>query len=272
MGFKRSCGSTARIGNEHRRFDLHEALCIEIAANCADDFRALDKGILSLGIHNEIDITLTISCIDIGQPVEFFRQHLQAFREQNQLRRMHGNLTGFCAEYFAFNTDNVSDVKFFECRIWRLSNAVPGNINLHFSLQILNMAERSLAHDAFGHHPAGNAHRLPFQRLKIAANFLAVMCHIVFCQSKRIVSLRLQGRKLISAYPQYFIQLFAGKLFCFIVICSYFVRHSVLPFDNCFQLSFFSIFITLNLATPSGTSTEMMSPTFVPISALPIGD
>ena len=62
---------------------------------------------------------------------------------------MHGNLTGFCAEYLAFDTDKIADVKFFKCRIWKLSDAVACNVNLHSSLQILNMAERSFAHDTF---------------------------------------------------------------------------------------------------------------------------
>jgi len=76
MCLKRSCRRTARIRHEHRGLNLHEALSVQIASDRADNLGTLHKCVLHILIHDEIDISLTISGIGIRQSVELLRQNL----------------------------------------------------------------------------------------------------------------------------------------------------------------------------------------------------
>ena len=83
-----------------------------------------DKGILYFRIHDQIHITLTITCIGICQSVELLRQNLQALGEQYQLRCMDGNLAGLRLEYFAFDADDITDIQLLECLVFLFAYAV----------------------------------------------------------------------------------------------------------------------------------------------------
>ena len=77
VGLKRSCCCAACIGNEHRSFDLHKALRIEVSSDRGDDLRTLDEGILDLGVADEVGISLSVTNVCICQTVPLFRQRQQ---------------------------------------------------------------------------------------------------------------------------------------------------------------------------------------------------
>ena len=158
MGLKRSGRRTARIGNKHRCLHFHEALIVKITANGADDFGSLDEGILCFFIHNQIHISLTIADIGICKAVIFFRQNLQRLAKKGNLLGMNGNLAHHCTEYIAFDAHNITDIVFLEVRIGLFTDAVSGNIDLNVAGLILNITERSLAHNTLAHQTSGNAY------------------------------------------------------------------------------------------------------------------
>ena len=115
----------------------------------ADDPGTLYKGVLYFRIHNQIHITLTISCIGICQSVILLRQNLQALGEQYKLLCMDGNLTGLRLKYDAFDSDDITDIQLLECLVFLFAYAVTCNVALDTPLKILHVAEGGLSHDTF---------------------------------------------------------------------------------------------------------------------------
>ena len=63
-----------------------------------------------------------------------------------------------CSESKAFQTENITDIRFFEICIGFFSDCISCHIDLNIALQILNITERSLAHDTFEHHTTGDCY------------------------------------------------------------------------------------------------------------------
>ena len=149
----------------------------------------------------------------------FFRQDLQAFGQQHQLFRPHGDFAGFGAEHRALYAHQVAHVQLFKLFIGFIPQAIPGDIALHLSGKIHHMAERSLAHDPLGHHAPGDGHRFLLQSVKIFFDIGAVVGHIVFGDLERIPARGLQFGQLFPADLQQFIQVLSlgggGLVFIF---------------------------------------------------------
>src|SRR5699024_4119526 len=77
MRLKRSCGSASGICHKHRRLNLHEALSVQIFTDRADDPGTFDKCILYFRVHDQIHVSLTVTCIRICQSVELLRKNLE---------------------------------------------------------------------------------------------------------------------------------------------------------------------------------------------------
>ena len=105
---------------------------------------------------------------------------------------MDGYFAGFGLKYLSFDSKDIAYVIFLEILIALLANAVPGHICLDAALQILDIAERCLAHHALKHHPACQADRLSLHGFKAILNLLAVVCYFIFCYPKRILAIFLQ--------------------------------------------------------------------------------
>ena len=139
---------------------------------------------------------------------------------------MNGNLTRLCTECISLHTIDISNVRLLEVCIAFFTDYISCNIDLNISLQILNVTERRFTHDTLEHHTSGNAHinrraihdcssliviiRQSFllllviqslyircwsacQKLRFMRNvsflyILTVICHIIFCNLKRIFS------------------------------------------------------------------------------------
>ena len=131
--------------------------------------------------------------------MEFLWKDLKALGKQCHLRSMNRDLSGLCAEYLAFNTNNIAYIQLFKCFVCIFSDTVSCHIRLDHALQILHMAKGCLTHYTLGHHTSGDCYIFSFQFFKLILNILAVMCHIIFNDFKRILSLCLQFGKLLPA-------------------------------------------------------------------------
>ena len=148
MCLERSCGSASGICHEHRCLNFHEALSVQIFTDGADDPGTFDKCILYFWVHDQIHISLTVTCICIRQSVELLRKDLEALGEQCHMGCMDGHLAGLCLKYLALNADHIAYIELLELFIVLLADAVSCHIRLDISLQILHIAERRFSHHA----------------------------------------------------------------------------------------------------------------------------
>ena len=105
MSLKWPGGSAARVGDQHRRLHLHEALGVQEAADGADDLGTLDEGVLHFRIHDQVHVALAVTQIRVGQAVEFLRQDLETLGKQGDLLRMNRYLTCFRLKHRTADSD-----------------------------------------------------------------------------------------------------------------------------------------------------------------------
>ena len=111
-------GGATGYGLQDGCLDLKVSASIEELAHGGVDFAALDEDLLHVGIDHEVDVTLAIALLGIGEAIVdyavFLLDHGQwpeRFREYGQLLRMDGDLAHLRAENEAADTDEVADVK-----------------------------------------------------------------------------------------------------------------------------------------------------------------
>ena len=120
-----------------------------------DELAAHLKGAADAGVHNQVNIALTVAGLAVGQAVELLRQGQQALGEQRQLGHANGNLAHLGAENLALDADNVADVQLLEGGIGLIAQQIALDENLDVTLLVAQMGKAGLAHDALGHHTAG---------------------------------------------------------------------------------------------------------------------
>ena len=153
--------------------------------------------------------------------MEFLRENLQAFGQKGHLCRMDGDLSGLSGKDLAFNTHNISDIKFLKIFIVVFSNIVPCNVGLDIPFQILNVTERRFPHHTLLHDTTRYGNFPTFQLLKVVLDLLAVMCHIIFGNQKRVRPTCLKIRQFFTAHLSQLVQIL--------------ILHILLLFCHCFH-------------------------------------
>ena len=69
---ERTCICTACKGVEDGSFYFVESLVVQKLSDCRHDFATLDEEFLDLGVGNEVNVTLAISKLGIGESVILF--------------------------------------------------------------------------------------------------------------------------------------------------------------------------------------------------------
>ena len=199
-------------------------------AQMLDKLGAGFEGLTGFGIHNQIHITLTVPGLPVSQAVELFGQGLERLAQQHDLLGMDGDLAGLGLEHISLNTHDVTDIELFEILILFLAYEITGNIALDRALQILHVAEGSLAHNALGHKPSGDGDGLALQLGKAVLYFGAVVGNVITGYDKGVLPGRLELCQLIAADLQYFRKLLHGS----VGLCITFIAHICYPILNCF--------------------------------------
>ena len=220
MCFKGASRGSACICNKHRGLDLDKALGIEIFADGADDLRTLDKGILDLGIHNEVEISLTVAGINVCKSVELFGQGAQRLRKHLYLLCVDAYLAHSGAKNKALNTDNITDIPFLEVGVNIFSNVVYTDVALNSSFSVCNRNKACLAHYTEAHNTSGNANcsGLLFVILEFCLYILRIRGKIILYLFKGIISRRAHIGELFTANAKYFTKLLLGYLFGFLYV------------------------------------------------------
>ena len=231
MGHKRSCRCTARIGNEHRSFHLHEIAAVKETTDFFNDRRSLLEGLADILIHDEIHISLAITDIGILQSVELLRKRLQRLGKKNKFLRMDRNLSGLCAEREALDADDVTDVQALERRIGVISQVIAGDINLDSAVAILKIGKGCLSHYALEQHAAcdgnlrGLLHIISFliqltcELIEMIQDLLRMVCLVIFRNLKRILSFCLQLCQLFSSYLFQLTDVLLGRTLVVLILC-----------------------------------------------------
>ncbi len=207
MRFEGTGGRTDLKRRQDRRINFKEALAVKIGADLFEDQATLDKGVLNFRVDDEINITLTIAHIHVFQAVELFRQRKKRFCKHFDGFRVNGNFASFGAEHEALNADNVADVEFFEFGESIFPEVVDFDIDLHFAVTVMQVAEERLAHITATHHSARKCDILIFKFVEIFDNIFGIMRKVEFNILKRIASVRNKCGEFITAYLQNFVQI-----------------------------------------------------------------
>ncbi|KAG1258849.1 hypothetical protein G6F65_015447 [Rhizopus arrhizus] len=141
----------------HRRLDFQEVAVVEPRAHGADDLRALDEDRARFRGHDQVDVALAVTLLDVGQAVPLVRQRAQRLGQQADRFGLDRQLAGFGTGQAAFDGDDVTDIPALEGRV---------GIAEHGALQeqldaaglVLDLREAGLAHDPLGHQTAGHLH------------------------------------------------------------------------------------------------------------------
>ena len=135
----------AEDGVHHGGLDLHVAVGLHVAANQADDLAALAEGVANVGVHDEVDVALTVTDLAIGQAVELLGQWTQGLGEDLQVRRGKGELAALGADDGTRRADDVSEVEAGKKRPVLLRQVVHAAEQLDGARDVLEDDEGDLA-------------------------------------------------------------------------------------------------------------------------------
>ena len=185
--------------------NLQKALLIQIRADLLHDLTALDEGVLDLGVNDQVNIALAVARLTVGQTVELLGQGQQALGEQCQLGDAHRNLAHLGAENLALDADDVTDVELFEGGVGFLAQQVALDKDLDVTLLVAQMGKAGLAHNALGHHTAGQRDDLTGLSLgRQLGKFLFEVGRVrvlrIFGDFKGVVTGFAQVRQLLAAH------------------------------------------------------------------------
>ena len=111
MGRERPRGGAPVQGLERGRLDLEEAATVEAGAQRRDDPAAQQRGAARRLVHEQVEMALPESGLDVGQPVPLLGQRAQALREQLGLPGVDGELAGARAPDGPFDAHEVPHVE-----------------------------------------------------------------------------------------------------------------------------------------------------------------
>ena len=129
----------------HGGLDLHVAVGLHVAADQADDGAALAEHVADLGVHDEVNVTLAVADLAIGEAVELLGQRAQGLGEEHELGGRNGELTTAGAQNASGGVDNVAQVKLAEKAPALLAQVVHAAEELNLAGNVLKDDEGCLA-------------------------------------------------------------------------------------------------------------------------------
>lgn len=118
------------------------------------ELRNAHEYLAAVVVRDQIEIALTVSLLDVGESVEFFRQGTQRFAEESELVHFDRKLAGARRERFAGHADDVAEIKFLEDLEIIFPDLVALNVNLHSAGRVFDIRENGFSHGAECRHAA----------------------------------------------------------------------------------------------------------------------
>src|SRR6185437_9990809 len=141
----------------HRRLNFEEIESVEEITQIPDYPGSCAKDVAARFVDDQIDITLAIAHLDIGESVPLVRQRPQRLDEQAQALDPHRELARIRAEDRPGRADDVADIPGLEVRVRLLTHRVLLQKELDLSGTIGDVGEADLALAALEHHAATDA-------------------------------------------------------------------------------------------------------------------
>ena len=114
-------------------------------------------------VGHEVEVTLPVARLDVGEPVVLVRQRAQRLRQRHEPRDPHGRLAGFADEAFALDAEEIADVEQRENLRLLRREALEVDVNLDAPGQVAQVEEVRLAHVAVRGDAAGGAEHGAFR-------------------------------------------------------------------------------------------------------------
>ena len=215
MSNKWTSRSTTGNSTQYRSFYLNIISRIQILTNGLHNIGSCNKGIHNLWIHNQINITLTITNLRISQAVELFWQWTQRLGQHIKVVNTDSNLSTTSTEYMALNTNNITNIQQLKLGIFFLTQNIQLEINLNAAAAIHQYGEACLAMTTNSHQTASNgdflgAFLLTLQMAKLLQYILSMMRNLK-AVAKRSHTLSLKGSQLVPANLHQFIHILFNR-------------------------------------------------------------
>ena len=145
-----TCGCTSVNRLQDGCFNLKPPLFGKKLPHERYNSRTLDKGLLDLRIDNQLNISLAVTKLFVGESVKnnllsinlFYLSdgyRSKRFREQLLRFSMDRYLAGSCFEGITLHADNISDIKKFESVVGCFTNLIFFQVYLDSALGVLKM-------------------------------------------------------------------------------------------------------------------------------------
>lgn len=262
----RCCAAGDR--REYRRLDLEVIAIIEVRADGLDDLRALAEGVADLRVHDEVEVALAVTDVDVLQAVELLRQRAQRLREQVEVLDADRHLAAVRLEDDAADADDVADIELLELvLVLVLAEHIDLEVDLDVARAVVERAERRLAMAADGHETAGDADLAAlFIAFKMCVFLLDWLCIIrdFVTMAKRRHAHRAEFFHLFAADLHHLIEVFHRSLLPLLLLICHTFHYSNLndPLRSQPLIARISY-----LMMPAGACTSMTLPLFCPRSA-----
>ena len=155
---------------------------VEVVAHGRDDPGPLHEHVPDLGVDDEVDVSLAVAHLRVGEGVEHlsvllldYGEHLERLAQQGELLGVYAELAGLGDEGEALDSDYVSDVeKLLPHRVVHGlvvagADFVALHVDLNASALVLELAEGRGSHYAAAHEPSGYAHLLEIALLGVVS-------------------------------------------------------------------------------------------------------
>ena len=127
-------------------------------ANEADDAATHDEGLASFFRDPEVDVTLAIAKLDVGETMPFFGKGQKILGKESYLLDVHGEFAGTRAEQVAADADVIAEVEQSVEIKPLVTDCVFFYVDLESLACLLEVSESGFAHETDRHDAASNAH------------------------------------------------------------------------------------------------------------------
>ena len=142
------------------------------------DLAAQTERFLYVGVDDEVDVTLTVTCVNVFETVPFFRKRTERFREKLECRYFDADLAAMCAEYDACDTDDIADIEHTEMFVHFFAEHVLTEVYLNLAFRVHDMAEAGFTMTANCHQAACDADFFFFVFFEVTNDLCCVVCKV----------------------------------------------------------------------------------------------
>ncbi len=95
---ERLCSCSSRYLLHHGCFDLNKTICLEEIPDGFDNYTSFSECLPHIGVYNQINISLPVSCLNVLQTMPLLRKWPQGFCEEDKVLHLDSKLVCPCSE------------------------------------------------------------------------------------------------------------------------------------------------------------------------------